>query len=254
MHDSWQNSGPSIRRLKPFLFIFRPDVFPNILKYTTYPVNVAQKQLFNHLRTLPTPRHPSENPAAMRYYWTEEIALFDRCTAVAYTGSMKVVPKKLGTIFWFGLAVHAGLMPTFNPAILQVPDEDDDNVSAFLKVIPSQWPVDAKTSRPLQASTRTHQIEYKERFAEVRQFGLQLFNASCNTFRPFYAEGVIPLSDILYFLTSIYLFPFKTHHMSHPPIVSDNIPPRVIPTFHTRNAAIIPRRTLSLIPTRGIQR
>jgi len=166
MHDSWQNGGPSIRRIKPFLFIFRPNIFPNLLKYTTYPVNVAQKRAYQQLQKTMKSAQRAEIPAALPYYWTEIIALLDRCTAVAYTGSMKVVPKKLGTIFWFGLAVHAGLMPCFNSSVIQVPDEDDDNQR--LKVIASQWPLDTKTSRPLQASTRTHQIEYKERFVEVR--------------------------------------------------------------------------------------
>ena len=101
----------------------------------------------------------------MPYYWTEAIALLDRCTAVTYTGSMKVMPKQLGTLFWFGLGVHAGLMPVFPPTVIQVPD-DDDNSQVF-KVIASQWPVNATTSHPLQASSRTHQIEYKEHFLEV---------------------------------------------------------------------------------------
>ena len=165
MHDSWQNSGLSIRCLKPFLFIFRPNVFPNALKYTTYPVNVAQKCIYSQLHKIMTSQRRGEIPQAMPYYWTEEIALLDRCTAVAYTGSMKVVPKQLGTMFWFGLAVHAGLMPSFNPLIIQVPD--DNNNSQILKVIASQWPVNATTSQPLQVSSRTHQIEYKDRFLEV---------------------------------------------------------------------------------------
>lgn len=165
MHDSWQNSGPSIRRIKPFLFVFQPNIFPQLLKYTTYPVNMAQKCIYDRLHTVMTSSPHDEIPCAMLYYWTEQIALLDQCTAVAYTGSMKVVPKKLGTIFWFGLAVHAGLMPSFNPAIIQVPEEDEN--SQLLKVITSQWPVDAKTSRALQASSRTHQIEYKDRFTEV---------------------------------------------------------------------------------------
>jgi hypothetical protein len=170
MHDSWQKSGPSIRRIKPFLFIFRHNVFPNLLKFTTYPVNVAQKSVYSRLKNFMASSEQKATPQATPYYWTELIALFDRCTAVAYTGSMKVVPKKLGTLFWFGLAVHAGFMPTFNSSIIQVPDDNDNNQSSEtdgMKVLASGWPVDAKTYRPLQASSRTHEIEYKERFLEV---------------------------------------------------------------------------------------
>jgi hypothetical protein len=118
MHDSWQKSGSSIRRIKPFLFIFRHNVFPNLLKFTTYPVNVAQKSVYSRLQNLMASSEQKETPQATPYYWTELIALLDRCTAVAYTGSMKVVPKKLGTLFWFGLAIHAGFMPTFNSSII----------------------------------------------------------------------------------------------------------------------------------------
>ena len=173
MHDSWQKSGPSIRRIKPFLFIFRHTVFPNLLKFTTYPINVAQKSVYSRLKNFMASSDQKATAQATPYYWTELIALFDRCTAVAYTGSMKVVPKKLGTLFWFGLAVHAGFMPTFNSSIIQVPDDSDNNHGSEtegMKVIASGWPVDAKTYRPLQASSRTHEIEYKERFLEVCNF------------------------------------------------------------------------------------
>lgn len=171
MHESWQYSGPSIRRLRPFLFMFRENVFPDLLKFTTYPVNVAQKRAYDQLhRVMTSPRLRSAIPTSLPYYWTEVIALLDRCTAVAYTGSMKVVPKMLGTMFWFGLAVHAGMMPCFNPAIIHVPDQDEDD--QLLKVIASTWPLEHNTSRPLQASTRTHEVEYKERYVEVRRFPL----------------------------------------------------------------------------------
>jgi hypothetical protein len=166
MHKSWERSGTIIRRLRPFLFIFRPRVFPGIIKATTYPVNVAQKRLFSRLKNLmETPDLRKASPPAIPYYWTEVIAIFDRCTAVAYTGSMKVVPKALGTLFWFGVAVHAGLLPCLNPAIVKAPDDETDDQN--VKVNPPHWPIDTKTSRPLQGSTRTHEVTFKSRFVEV---------------------------------------------------------------------------------------
>ena len=178
MHDSWQKSGPSIRQIKPYLFIFRHNVFPNLLKFTMYPINVAQKSLYSCLQNLMASSEQRGTPQVTPYYWTEVIAL--RCTAVAYTGGMKVVPKKLGMLFWFGLAVHAGFMLTFNPSIIQVPDDDDNNTNSDtdgLKVLSAQWPVDAKTYRPLQASSQTHEIEYKEHFLEVCDSHLTVFKS-----------------------------------------------------------------------------
>ena len=86
---------------------------------------------------------------------------------------MKVVPKKLSTLFWFGLAVHAGFMVTFNSLIIQVPEDSNNNHGSKtqgMKVIASGWPVDEKTYCPLQASSHTHEIEYKQCFLEVCNF------------------------------------------------------------------------------------
>lgn len=156
--------------LKKELVIFTPDAFPALLKWTTYPINAAQKLLYNrYLELFPTERYvaKSENASrrALQHYYLEILSFCDRCTAVGYTGSAKVLLRQLGTIFWFGSAIQGGLLPCFNPKLLEFSCGEDSR--EVVKVATRLWPIDTQTKRPLQSSSRSHEIEFGSTFKEV---------------------------------------------------------------------------------------
>jgi hypothetical protein len=159
--------------LKKYLRILTPDAFPNVLKWTAYPVNMAQKQLYSQFMALPSTPAAVADAAihAGQHYHMELISMFDRCTAVAFTGSMKVIPRKLGMLMWFGSAVHAGLLPCFNPDVVNF--EATQNSDELVIINAKHWPRDQSTGRPLQSSSRTHEVEYGVAFKEVCMISIQ---------------------------------------------------------------------------------
>lgn len=169
MCESWRRGSPLMGVLKKYMCILTPDAFPNLLKWTAYPVNTAQKELYARFMRQSKPGVGADAAVhAGRYYHLELMSMFDRCTAVAFTGSMKVIPRELGTIMWFGSAVHGGLLPCFNPDVVDF--EATQNSEELMIIEAKQWPRDAMTGRPLQSSARTHELEYGAGFKEVCDF------------------------------------------------------------------------------------
>lgn len=153
--------------LKKYLRILQPNAFPNALKWTAYPVNSMQKQLYEQFMAKLTSGQGEQFPKGMMHYGVEIISMLDRCTAVGYTGSMKIVPRQLGKTMWFGNALHAGMLPVFNPDII---DFAPSGTSTHLVDIRGDmWPRDETTGRPLQSTSRAHEIQYGAAFKEVSE-------------------------------------------------------------------------------------
>jgi hypothetical protein len=172
MCEAWRRGSPLMMELKKYLRILKPDAFPNLLKWTTYPVNAAQKQLYEEFMDNIRSPQGEPLPKAMQHYSVEVISMLDRCTAVAYTGSMKIVPRQLGKIMWFGSAMHAGMLPVFNPDILDFARSVTSN--GILEIRGDMWPRDATTGRPLQSTSRAQEIQYGATFKEVSHFHPQV--------------------------------------------------------------------------------
>jgi hypothetical protein len=162
----WQLTSPEMHELKKHLYLFADGVYPHLLKWTTYPINAAQRRLYDQLVTkaaLP----PSEGglPMAIRHYWTEVLSVMDRCTGAGYTGSMKIILKNLGIALWFGPAIHGGGLPCFNPSVVEFPPGEE--AGDWIRVHGAKWPFDHSSQRPLVSSSRTQTIEYGEDFVQV---------------------------------------------------------------------------------------
>ena len=164
----WENGSAEMHELKKYLILFIPDAYPNLLKWTTYPINATQKRLYKQLQAIwRSGRAPQELPAALIYYWTELLSVMDRCTAVGYTGSMHIIPKQLGTTMWFGIAIHSSLLLCFSSHIVEFL-MDDEREGDWLKVHTVKWPLDPTTRHPLQSSGQTHEIEYGRMISPYR--------------------------------------------------------------------------------------
>jgi len=165
MCEAWRHGSPLMTELKKYLRILQPDAFPNVLKWTAYPVNSMQKQLYEQFMAKLASADDDKLSKAMLHYGVETMSMLDRCTAVGYTGSMKIVPRQLGKIMWFGSAMHAGMLPVFNPELLDFsPVGTSDHL---VDIRGDLWPRDASTGRPLQSTSRAHEIQYGAAFKEV---------------------------------------------------------------------------------------
>ena len=109
----WLGSSVEMHQLKKYLFLFMSEAYLHLLKWTTFPMNAAQELLYRQL-VEKTKERGETLPKAIWHYWTEVLSMMEHSTAVGYTGSMKIVPRQLGSMMWFGYAVHAGLLPCFN--------------------------------------------------------------------------------------------------------------------------------------------
>ena len=156
-----------MHELKKHLFLFTPEAYPHLLKWTTFPMNAAQELLYKQLAEK-TKARGETLPKAVWHYWTEVLSMMERSTAVGYTGSMKIVPRQLGSTMWFGYAVHAGLLPCFNRRIVEFPSSaGEDTGNDWLKVHASKWPMERSGQRPLTSSGRMQELEYGEGFLQV---------------------------------------------------------------------------------------
>jgi len=158
-----------MHRLKKHLVIFQPQAYPSLLKWTTYPVNVAMSMLKDQLDKWNAKRR-GELPDAIPFCWVEVLSMLERCTAGGYTGSMKLIPKQLGTTLWFGLAAHGGFLPCMNSKVVEFPTDNDAGDKDWIVVHYKNWPLDKITRQPLQSSTRCHELEYSPNFVKVCAF------------------------------------------------------------------------------------
>lgn len=196
----WEKGSGEMHEFKKHLAIFRCDAYPQLLKWTTYPINVAQRQLYEiHKKAMRTKSGEEGTmiPTVIPFYWNEIISMMDRCTAFAYTGSTKVVPKKLGTVFWFGTAVNTALLPCFNPKIVEFGGGEEGD---WMRVCAAKWPFDDVMQRPLQSSGRTLELEYDVEFQQVS--ALVVIHHSSVVESEFFWEKISPL---LLFLASFFV-------------------------------------------------
>ena len=111
--------------------------------------------------------------------------------------STKVVPKKLGTVFWFGTAVNTALLPCFNPKIVEFGGGEEGD---WMRVCAAKWPFDDVMQRPLQSSGRTLELEYDVEFQQVS--ALVVIHHSSVVESEFFWEKISPL---LLFLASFFV-------------------------------------------------
>lgn len=166
---TWQFTSPEMHELKKHLYLFAPGVYPDIMKWTTYPINAAQRRLYDKLvEKAALPVSQGGLPMAICHYWTEIVSVMDRCNACGYTGSMKAIPKDIGTVLWVGPSLHEGKLPCFNPAVVEFTLGDD--TGDWIRVHGAKWPFNEHTRRPLVSSNRTQTVEYGEDFLQVSSF------------------------------------------------------------------------------------
>jgi hypothetical protein len=99
------------------------------------------------------------------------IAILERVLAYAYSGSAKVLPRKLMGAFWITHALSLTGCPSINPRILEFLSSSASEGRTF-NLNTKAWPVTTSPYKPLLASTRALELTYDPTFQQVSQCSL----------------------------------------------------------------------------------
>lgn len=148
--------------LKQHIHIYKPGVYQDLIKWTTYPITTLLKALAIKLTQMMQESHLMTYEA---FYLIEVIAGLERVLAYAYTGSARVLMKGLMNPLWLtrGLVLHG--FPSINKKIIQL-SIHPENGQVSVTVNPRYWPVD-EHGMVVRASTRTAELTYGKPFALV---------------------------------------------------------------------------------------
>ncbi|KAI5999940.1 hypothetical protein EDD15DRAFT_2362477 [Pisolithus albus] len=154
---SRMTSHPTVLQvIKRHVVVFRQDVLPSIVEWTTFGLCTALRVLWSmHQLNL-------ENGIPVPPYCVELTAALERALNFSHTGNPKVLSKGLMDPLWLSLSCMSDGMPCVSPIVSL---ETSEHLT--LRVRRSEWPVSTRTAYPEVCSRRSMLLN----------FGLPHFNA-----------------------------------------------------------------------------
>lgn len=169
---AWTLRPKIMQQLRQHICVLKPGIAPNVIKWTTYPVNIALKSLYKQfLYASDSQVRRSEIDPIVFHIWAQVASMLERATAAGYTGSLKLFPVAIGKIFWIGTAIRTGWLPCLNQSIVKFECNGNDRVDVELSFDAAKWPRKAGTNEPLQSTERGQELEYGQSFKHVRTLG-----------------------------------------------------------------------------------
>ncbi|KAH7905349.1 hypothetical protein BJ138DRAFT_1118552 [Hygrophoropsis aurantiaca] len=198
-----------LETLKEHLVVFKPQILPQIVKWTSYGLTSLLDELWRRRKTA-TRTYVPVNP-----YMVETASALERALNFLHTGNARVIATRTMDPMGLGMGLVQDGMPMISDLIRLAPvGEKSINIQAH------EWPTDAQTRKPFISSHRSQILNYGAvHFARI--FGRRT-SACCAEFRrTIFAESEKPGNSYeAYF------------HISH---ALDNIPPDAFPTIRDRD-------------------
>ncbi|KAI6102263.1 hypothetical protein F5141DRAFT_1135721 [Pisolithus sp. B1] len=165
-------SHPSILEdIKRHVVIFKQDVLPSIVEWTTYGICTALRSLWDmHESNL-------ETGLSIPHYYVELTSALERALNFSHTGNPKVLSRGVMDPLWLSLSCVADGMPCLSPLVYTSSTENE-----MLRVRRSDWPVSTRTAYPEVCTKRSLVLNY----------GVPQFNAYHAIFHIKHSVGRLP--------------------------------------------------------------
>jgi hypothetical protein len=152
-------SDPEVMaQIRSFVIVFRPNVWPQLVNWTTFPMRTALLNIWAAFRhhEITKPNDP------VPWQWVEMANFFERLLSFAHTGQQKFLPTKLLNVLGLASSIKDRGYPTLTRAV--------DMRNGIPTVTVATWPV--ADGKPILGATSAIEYHWNDSIANVRTLPL----------------------------------------------------------------------------------